>query len=207
MSDRPSHRLSVAVTALLSIAALATSWAGYQASLWNGKQLAHATNAMVLRTTSTRIATRADQERIVDVQAFTSWLDAYAREDARLAGFYERRFRPEFAPAFRVWTASRPLQTPDAAPTPFALPEYRLAADAESLRLSSAADAESLASQHANRASDGYVLVAVILATVMFFAGSAQHGSHPKLRGFLFSIALVMCVVGVYRLTVLPLAS
>ena len=206
MSDRASHRLSVLVTALLSVTALATSWAGYQASVWNGRQLRYATDAASLRTTSTRVATRADQERVVDVQSFTSWLDAYAREDARLAGFYERRFRPEFQPAFRVWLASRPLQSPDAAPTPFALPEYRLAADAEAQRLAAAADAQNVLSQRANSASDGYVLVAVILATVMFFAGAAQHGSHAKLRDFLFVVALVMCVVGLYRLTILPRA-
>src|SRR3982750_858838 len=34
MTVEAGHRLNILLTALLSVAALATSWAGYQASLW-----------------------------------------------------------------------------------------------------------------------------------------------------------------------------
>ena len=189
----------------MSVAALATSWAGYQASVWNGDQLAHGDSATALRTTATRNATRAGQERIVDLELYTSWLAAYANHDTLLARFYEERFRPEFAPAFRTWIASRPLVTPGAAKTPFALPEYRLAADADAQGLSRAADAESAASRHANMTSDGYVLNVVILATVMFFASASQRGSVAFLRIGLAGLALVMCAAGVYRLFMAPL--
>jgi hypothetical protein len=201
-----SERLNVLVTVLLSVSALATSWAGYQASVWNGEQLAHGANATAFRTTSTRVSTRAGQLRIIDVQLFTSWLAAYARDDTRLASFYEQRFRPEFVPAFRAWIASRPLRSSNAASTPFVLPEYRLADDADAQRLACVADEESLASQRANTLSDGYVFDAVILATVMFFASAAQRGALTRMRLFLFGIALAMCVAGVYRLLTSPLA-
>jgi hypothetical protein len=201
-----SHRLDLYLTIIMSVAALATSWAGYQASVWSGDQAAHGSAATALRTTSTRASTRAGQERIVDVQLFTSWLNAYATGNTRLATFYEGRFRPEFRPAFRAWVASRPLRSPDAAPTPFTLPQYRVASDAEAQQLARAADQESAASQYANRVSDGYVLDAVILAMVMFFATAAQRGFTARLRLVSFLIALAMCAFGVYRLATSPLA-
>jgi hypothetical protein len=201
-----NRRLDLYLTIVMSMAALATSWAGYQASVWSGDQAAHGAAATALRTTSTRASTRAGQERIVDVQLFTSWLGAYATGNTRLATFYEERFRPEFVPAFRTWVASRPLRSPGAARTPFILPEYRVASDAEAQQFSRAADHESDASQYANNVSDGYVLDAVILATVMFFATAAQRGFSTHLRLVSFVIALAMCAFGVYRLLTSPVA-
>jgi hypothetical protein len=205
-SDDQNRRLDLYLTIVMSVAALATSWGGYQASVWSGDQASHGGAATALRTTSMRASTRAGQERIVDVQLFTSWLGAYATGNRRLATFYEERFRPEFVPAFRVWVASRPLRSPDAVPTPFTLPQYRIASDAEAQRLASEADQESAASQFANTVSDGYVLDAVILAMVMFFATAAQRVLSARLRLVCFIIALAMCAFGVYRLCISPLA-
>jgi hypothetical protein len=188
----------------MSVAALATSWAGYQASLFNGDQLAYGDSATALRTTATRNATRAGQERIVDLELFTSWLGAYARRDSVLSRFYQERFRPEFAPAFRTWVASRPLVNPGAARTPFALPEYRLASDADAQRLSRLADEASAASRHANMTSDAYVLTVVILATVMFFATASQRDTASVLRIGLIILAFLMCTAALYRLFTSP---
>jgi len=202
---RAARWIEVSATVLMSFAALATSWAGYQASLWNGSQLASGDSATALRTTSTRNSTRAGQERLVDLELFTSWLSAYARRDTVLERFYRERFRPEFAPAFEAWVASRPLHNRAAARTPFALPEYRLASDADAQRLSRAADDASAASRHANMASDSYVLTVVILATVMFFAGASQRRSVSWLRLGLIVLAFVMCGAAIYRLFTSPL--
>ncbi|MFL5606732.1 MAG: hypothetical protein ACJ8AD_09825 [Gemmatimonadaceae bacterium] len=205
MTVEAGHRLNILLTALLSVAALATSWAGYQASLWNGNQASHDGTATALRTNSTRETTRAGQLRIIDLQVFTAWVAAYTGNDTLVSAFYERRFRPEFRPAFAAWIASRPLRSPDAAPSPFNLPEYRLAADAEAGRLATAADKESVASQHANRMSDSYVLDAVVLAAVMSIASGAQGRSSARIRLCLLVIASVMCAAVLYRLVTSPL--
>jgi hypothetical protein len=206
LTPQASRRLNVYVTILASVAALATSWAGYQSSLWNGDQASHGGQAAALRTTSTRASTRAGQAAIVDVELFTSWLAAYTQGNTRLATFYEQRFRPEFRVAFRVWAASRPLITPGSASSPFALPEYRLAQEAEAGRLARAADEESAASRHANRASDRYVLDVVLLQTVLLFATAAQQGKVRGLRIAFVAIAAVLCAASLYRLFTAPLA-
>jgi hypothetical protein len=60
--------------------------------------------------------------------------------------------------------------------------------------------------QQANTASDAYVLDAVILATVMFFASAAQNDLRLSLRWILSGVASVACLVGIVRLFILPRA-
>jgi hypothetical protein len=206
MNESHARRVNGFATILLSIAGLATSWAGYQASLWSGEQASHNGKAIALRTTATRAATRAGQLRLLDVGIFGNWLTAAAHGDTLLKNFIEARFRPEFSTAFNAWLASRPLTTPNAAPSPFALPEYHLAADDEATRLTIAADSESATSERANNNSDGYVLDAVLFATVLFFASSAQRDEGMRLRGapLMLAFASVICAVGIVRLVMLP---
>ena len=85
------------------------------------------------------------------------------------------------------------------------LPSYRLAEDAVADRLDRAADRASAESQRANGVSDGYVLTAVIMATVLFFAGAEQGGVH-RLRIAMLLIATGMFVMGVVRLLDSPRA-
>ena len=77
----------------------------------------------------------ANAQQQVDVATFMQWVDAYARGETELVTFYRERFRPEFKPAFDAWIATKPLKTKGAPLTPFAMPQYRLAAKAEADRL------------------------------------------------------------------------
>jgi hypothetical protein len=194
------------VALLISAAALGSSWAGYEAARWSGKQATLGNEAISLRTRSTRASTLAGQLRAIDVALFTSWLAAYANGDTTLARFEERRFRSEFKPAFEKWVDSRPLLSADAASTPFALVEYRIAADSEAAWLERAADSAATASGNANQLSDGYVLDVVILATLMFFASTANQPGSPWIRRALLGMALLFFCAGAYRLITAPRA-
>ena len=200
-----ASRLSGWAAVLMSLAALATSWASYQASLWSGEQAAYSATAATFRAKSTRASNRADQQRLTDIATFAHWMTATAGHDSTLAAFISSRFRNEFKTAFEQWIASRPLVSPGAASSPFALPSYRLAEDAVADSLDRTADAEMSASQRANRISDSYVLNAVIMATVLFFAGAEQGGVH-RLRLVMLLIASGMFVMGVVRLLDAPRA-
>jgi hypothetical protein len=170
-AERREWVAEIAATILLALAAVATAWSGYQSSQWHGEQAIASGRATALRVESTRAADRAIGQAQVDVATFTQWIDAHAQAKAGLAAFYRQRFRDEFRPAFDRWLASRPLANPDAAPTPFALPEYQLQAraDAESLdRQANAAAAE--VKTDVDRA-DRYVLAVVLFATSLALAG------------------------------------
>ncbi len=191
---------------LLALATVATARSGYQASRWNGEQAKSFSRGNAARIESTRAESLANAQTQIDVATFTQWVDAYAQEQAELADFYFARFRPEFKPAIDAWVATRPLRNPDAPLTPFATPEYQLAARAEAEALE--ADAETLsAAARANvqRATD-YVLAVVFFATALFLAGmSARFRSH-RLRVALVSFGVVILLGTVAWIATFPVS-
>lgn len=184
--------VDVAATVLLALATVATAWSGYQASRWNGEQAAAAGRANAARIESTRASGLADAQTQVDVATFTAWVDAYARGEDRLAAFYRRRFRPEFAPAVDAWVATRPLRHADAPLTPFAMPQYTLAAREEAARLAAAADDQSARVRLYIQRSTNYVLAVVLFAATLFFAGMSAKLPSPRLRLALLVMGVVV---------------
>ena len=165
------RRLEIVATLLLALAAVATAWSSYQAARWQGEQARSFARASATRLESTRASGLANRQVQIDVATFIQWVDAYAHEDARLASFYRKRFRPEFAPAVDAWIKTRPLRNPRAPLTPFAMPQYQLAANDEADELDRTAAAYSTqASGNIDRATR-YVLCVVLFAASLFFAG------------------------------------
>jgi hypothetical protein len=201
------RRMEIGVTILLSVSALGTSWAGYQATLWSGDQIELSYDAQSIRSRATRATTKAGLQRTVDVALFTSWLESYARHDTIYAKFLERRFRPEFSVAFEAWLATKPAKNPHASLTPFALPQYHLLADDSALFLDRLADRTATLGVAANRHGDAYVLDAVLFATAMVFGGAAQQDSNRRtMRLILVGFATMMCLFGLVRIAISPSA-
>jgi hypothetical protein len=191
------ERLEIAATVLLSLATLATAWSGYQASRWNGEQAKAFSRAGAARIESTKAANLASAQTQVDVATFTQWANAYARDETMLADFYWDRFRAEFKPAVEAWVATRPLQTEGAPLTPFAMPEYELAAQAEADRLEAEAELLSARARENVQRATNYVLGVVLFAAVLFFAGISTKLATPALRRVLlgFGVVLFLCTV------------
>lgn len=189
---------------LLSCAGVATSWSSYQAADWSGVQAASYSRANALRLESARASAAADQLRAVDIAMFAAWIEAYARGDETLQQFYAERMRAEFAPAFDAWLKSRPRENPEAAATPFQLPEYRLAKNDEAAALAAQADAEFEDGQVANAAGGAYVLNAVLLASVMFMAGIVQQFRVFGVQMILLSAAAALLVKGLWNMWLYP---
>lgn len=165
------HWVELATTVLLAAAAVATAWSSYQAARWHGKQAQAQSASVAARVESTRASSLADRDAEIDVEIFIQWIDAYAQGKMRLAAFYRTRFRDEFKPAFAAWIATKPLQNEAAPLSPFALPEYRLAATADADRLEARATAASEDVKTFIQRADNYTLVVVLFATSLFFAG------------------------------------
>ena len=119
----------------------------------------------------------------MDVATFIQWVDAYALDGQELADFYAARFRAEFKPAVDAWIATRPLQNDDAPLTPFAMPQYEVAARAESDRLEAEAEALSATAARNVQRATNYVLCVVLFAAVLFFAGISTKLRTPRCGG------------------------
>jgi hypothetical protein len=171
MDGRFDRRFEVAATVLLAIAAVATAWAAYQSARWHGEQAKAQSASIAARVESTRQGNLANRDAQIDVALFTQFVDAYARDETELARFYRKRFRAEFVPAFRAWVATRPRTNRDAPLSPFAMPQYELAASAKADGLEAqAATASKRVGRFIQRA-DNYSLAVVLFAASLFFAG------------------------------------
>lgn len=165
------HWVEFATTLLLAAAAVATAWASYQAARWHGKQAEAQSASIAARVESTRASDLANREANIDVEIFIQWIDATAQSQTDLADFYRKRFRDEFKPSFRAWLATKPLQNRSAPLSPFAMPQYQLAATADADRLETKATAASQEVQEDIQRADNYTLTVVLFATSLFFAG------------------------------------
>jgi hypothetical protein len=187
-----TNRIEVVATVLLSVAAVATAWSSYQATRWNGEQAKAASRTNAIRIDAARAQGLSEAQTQVDVATFTQWVDAYARDETVLADFYFKRFRAEFKPAVDAWIAERPLRNPDAPLTPFAMPQYRLAATAEAERLDAeAAQSAEIVQRNIQRASN-YVLAVVLFAVSLFFAGLSTKLVDPRLRAITVGLGCVV---------------
>jgi hypothetical protein len=196
--------LEGAIALSLSVAALTTTWSTYQAALWDGEQAANYSLANGFRIEASRLAARADTLQAVDIELFSSWLDAKAAGEAQLQGFYYARF-PDFRPAFDAWGALKPLENPDAPQGPFMMAEYQLPEREEAEALETKAQATFDEGQRDNDIGDIYVQATVVLASGLFFGGICQMFKRRRVRMGLALLSVAACTIGVIRTLTLPI--
>ena len=189
-----SDRSEVLSTILLGLAAVATAWSSYQATRWNGEQAKASSQTNAIRIQAARAQGLAESDTQIDVATFTQWVDAYAREDRELASFYFERFRTEFKPAVNAWIATRPLKNRNAPLTPFAMPNYRLAATADAKRLDVDAQASAAIVQRDIQRASNYVLGVVLFAVSLFFAGMSAKLQAARLRQITLAVGWVVFI-------------
>ena len=177
-----SNRIETVATVLLAVAAVATAWASYQATRWNGEQAKASSRTNAIRIEAARAQGLSEAQQQVDVATFMQWVDAYARDERELASFYFKRFRAEFKPAVSAWLATRPLRNADAPLTPFAMPQYRLAARADAERLDAEAEVSAAEVRRDIQRASNYVLGVVLFAVSLFFAGMSTKLGQRRLQ-------------------------
>lgn len=185
-ADEPPERgrdwQGIVATALLVVAAVATSWSSYQATRWNGEQAKAASRTNAIRIEAARAQGLGQSQSQVDVATFIAWADADRRGEGELADFYIDRFREEFKSAFDAWIATRPFDNPSAPPTPFAMDEYQVASRDEAAALDRAAEASAAEVRLNIQRASNYVLTVVLYAVVLFFAGMSTRLASRRLR-------------------------
>ncbi len=215
-------RIELVATVLLALATVLTAWSAFESTKWSGTQATHFARASALRTDSAKEASTANAQEVVDVDVFVSWASAVAQErqrdpnasigadgiyqpdPAELSGFLFERFRDEFQPAIKAWLAMHPLEDPEAAPTPFSLPEYHLAARQRSEKLAAGANVEAALARRDNQRGDNYVLTTVLFASVLFFAGVSTKLGSTRNRMLTVGLAVLVLIAGMSILFTFP---
>jgi hypothetical protein len=206
MEGRLARHFELVATVLLAIAAVATAWAAYQSARWHGEQARAQSASIAARVESARAAGVANRDGQVDVALFTQWVDAYARDEIELAGFYRKRFRDEFQPAFRAWVATRPRTNPDAPLSPFAMSQYKLAASARADDLEVQAAASSARAGRFIQRADNYSLAVVLFAAALFFAGISTRLSSSTPRIVVLGLGYTLFVGSLIWIATFPVS-
>jgi hypothetical protein len=200
------RHFELVATVLLAVAAVATAWASYQSARWHGEQARAASASVAARVESTRAANVANRQGQIDVALFTQWVDAYARNETELAAFYDKRFRPEFKPAFDAWVATKPRKNPSAPLSPFAMPQYKLAANATSDRLEVKAAAASQRAGSFIQRADDYSLAVVLFASSLFFAGISTRLRSSSTRMVILGLGCALFLGSVIWIATFPVS-
>lgn len=215
-------RLELVAALLLALAAVTTAWAAFQSTKWSGVQADSYSQASAARVESTRASTEAGQLTVIDVGTFTSWVaalsaeqragaptglspdGAYTPQPGTESGFLFTRFRDEFRPAVEAWLATRPLADPAAPRTPFAMPEYHLDANDRSAELEQRAEELVAQARAANQNGDNYVLMTIMFALVLLFAGISTNLDNPRAQQVLVTGAAFAFVVAAVIVATFP---
>jgi len=221
-AQRLDRRFEMFEALLLALAVVLTAWAAFQSTKWSGVQANSYSMASASRIESTRASTRAGQLTVIDVDTFIAWVDAISAEErtgqpnglasdgtytpqpGTESGFFYLRFRDEFKPAIDAWLAERPLSNPNAPRTPFATSEYSLADEERADELEQEAESFAAEAREANQNGDNYVLMTILFAAVLFFAGISSKMDAFRPRFTLLGCAVVLLTVAIVVVVSFP---
>lgn len=189
---------------LLSLATVATAWAGYQAALWGGEQTQHSAAANVAYVQAAKMSNQAVQMTSLHANLFVAWASAISEENPELADFLYARFPAELQVATDAWLATKPLQNLDAPPTPFVMAEYQLVQNTQAAELQQQAETEAELANRANEISDRYILLTVIFASVLFFGGISGKFQSKGVDIAMLTLAALVLLIGVGILVTYP---
>jgi hypothetical protein len=189
---------------ILALVAVATAWSGYQAAEWAGKRAEQYAEATRLRVTAEGLATLAGQERIYDSDTFDRWLAAKLDGKQEAAGFFERRFRDEYRPAFAAWIGTDPFKNAQAPPGPIFMPDYHNAKHEQFLVLTKQAAEMADQGTKSGETGDQYVRITVLLATVLLITAIGQRFRFKSVRVVFMILAFLLLCLPLWQLLMLP---
>lgn len=196
--------LEVCAAVLMSIATVATAWCAYQSAEWGGEQAFLLGESQRAGREADLHASLAAQKRNLDVAIFMEWIGGLGTDNQRLTDFYAERFPPNLAVAVEAWLATEPRTNPDAPPHPFAMPEYQVAEDTIVAQAAAESESKWAEARLADENGDGYVLLTVIFASVLFFAGIEQKFRDRNVRTGLLVVGLIMFAGGLITMLNYP---
>src|SRR5215831_9757296 len=182
--ERRQRVVDTTATVILSIAAVGTAWATFQASQWSGRENDSLSASSALRSKAVQATSQAARTEQLDTTIWLQWLAAFRAGDTAQARFLRERFRPGLLKAHNVWVA-KAVVAPDGklisapAGTPFTEPQYVVPDTARADGLAAEAEHQVAVSQHAANMNTKYVIVALLFALVLFFAGIATKFRNP----------------------------
>ena len=185
--------IELAAAALLALATIMSAYSAFQASKWSGTSSENFNKSDAALFESVELADKANYEIAVDVEMLSNYLNASMQGNTTLAQLYESNaFSDALKVAFTAWMEARAENKPNLPKSPFGMPEYKNANQEQSSTLKLKARSESARAKTATKHSNNYILLTVLFASVLFFAGISTkfEGKGTKLAMLTMGIAI-----------------
>lgn len=189
---------------LLSVTAILTAWSAFQSSKWGGAMSISFSQASSARIEASRQDAAANARQGIQVGLFTQWLQAAGDDNQELMDFLSERFPEPLDAAFAAWIVLSPRTNPDAPSSPFSMPEYDLPERAAAQAADDRAEQKFAEALENNQRGDNYTLLAVLFATVLFFAAVSGRMKSSAAQWALLGAALVLFLVAAGLLLAYP---
>ena len=190
---------------LLGVATLGSAWCGYQASRWNGEESRLTSQSSNELVEGARLFGLAIQTVSYDSTVVAQYAQAVSSGNEGLQEFYRTTLiRPAFLPTLERWEAEI-----EAGRRPGHLLEdenYRNEQLADYEAVQARAAASSAEAQEAGENSDDFILIAVLFASALFFAGVTTSFRLRSAQALLLLAAGMTIAYAAARLSGLPVA-
>jgi len=163
--------IETACTLLLSAATVLSAWCVYQSSQWSGEQYFRIDDETAANQFRLQYEVAGAQRQTAELQLFLEYANAVSDNNTKLAEFLFNRFPKSLKVAFIAWEKLDPDQNLDAPSSPFRMKEYKLPEKAEAEQYAAKATEFKKAANVADKHSDTYILLSLVLSMVLFFSG------------------------------------
>lgn len=204
--SRRQNGLDLLLAVLLSVTALASTWCAYQSQLWNGVQVVTLADAEIATQLSNEKTLAATLRKTMDALILFQYLEARQRNNTGWAEVIHRGMPTTMREAVDAWLKLDPEHNPDA-PPPGQLAQYVLTESQEAEQARQQAATLRNKAQQAGHHGDDYVLLTMLFALVLFFAGIACTVQPARLRWGLTILACLLFVITAFRLGWVPVCT
>jgi hypothetical protein len=201
---RSRRVLEIAEALVLTMVAIATAWAGYQAANWGGRQAFLYGRASTNRFEADAASTLGGQQLVADATVFTAWLQARDAGNAELQAVLVRRFTPDYRTAFEAWLGTDPFIDPTAPPGPGYMPGFRNPSLEAAKRLNAQASSAFEEGTAARETANKYIRATVLFASVLLVVAIGQRFTLPRVRTGAAALAAGLLAVTLFSVMTLP---
>jgi hypothetical protein len=194
VKEQRSRYIDLASVILISLATALSAWCVYQSTRWATSSTEQYNTANALRVRAAEAKGRSAALEVVDLMLFSQYLRAQYSGDTRYAHFVYTHFRRETQQAVHAWLDQHPMTNPNAARSPFAMPQYRLRSEEEASRLTAEEETAFRTARTNNTTADSYVLLTVFMASATFLGGVGGKLQFP-FHIILITIGFVLVII------------
>jgi hypothetical protein len=189
--------IEIAAAALLALATLMSAWSAYNSARWHGRSTEYYSKSDFALTRSSELLDMKIQDKIVDSVVFANYVNTILAGDKAATEAYRARLHPRLRAAIDAWEKTAPMTNPEAPRTPFQMAEYKDVYSEESTKVANEARKYSSKARTAMHNSNNFILLTVLFAGVLFFAGISTKFESKKVKLTMLGFGLVVFLASV----------